>query len=176
MSIGNGSHVETGGIDQHVRVVVQSAEKEIKELLRQKAELMKRIGTIKQTLAGLANMFGDSALSDELLTLLERKVTRQSGFTSACRMVLMDAEQPMGARQICEELQRRFPEILENHKEPMASVTTVLSRLVTYAEARSFINENGRKVWEWVADPAPETGAVAPVEFLETGQRPQISE
>jgi hypothetical protein len=32
--------------------------------------MMKRIGTIKQTLVGLARVFGDSVLSPELLRLL----------------------------------------------------------------------------------------------------------
>ena len=43
---------------------------------------MKRIGTIKQTLAGLASIFGDAVLGDQLLTFLDRKsASRQPGFT-----------------------------------------------------------------------------------------------
>ena len=42
-------------IDPHVHAVVRSAEQEIRELIRQRADVMKRIGTIKQTLAGLAD-------------------------------------------------------------------------------------------------------------------------
>jgi chorismate mutase len=45
--------------DPNVQQVIRSAEKELHELLQQRAELMKRIGTIKQTLAGLASIFGD---------------------------------------------------------------------------------------------------------------------
>jgi hypothetical protein len=131
---------------------VRSAEREIRNLLRQKAEVMKRIGTIKQTMAGLANLFGDSILSDELLALLERKSARQSGFTRGCRTVLMESAKPLGARQVCEQLQRRFPGLLERQKVPLASVTTVLSRLVQYSEARCSVDEKGRRVWEWIAE------------------------
>jgi len=48
--------------NQHVQQVVQAAERELRLLLQQRAETMKRIGTIKQTLAGLARIFGESVL------------------------------------------------------------------------------------------------------------------
>jgi hypothetical protein len=164
MSAEQASRTQT---DMHVQEIVRSAEQELLDLLRQRAEIMRRIGTVKQTLTGLANMFGDSLLNDELLTLLDRKVTRQSGFTRACRTVLMDARAPLGVRQICDELRRRFPGLLERHKEPVASVTTVLSRLVTYDEVSSYLGGDGRRVWEWIADrgtaarPLPDDGDAA---------------
>jgi len=149
----NGSNGKTQAPDPHVQEVVRSAEQELFQLLQRRADIMKRIGTIKQTLAGLANIFGDSLLSDELLTFLDRKsASRQPGFTRACRLVLMESGAPLGARQVCEHLGRRFPEVLERHKDPIASVTTVLNRLVDYAEARCFLNESGRRVWEWISE------------------------
>ena len=139
--------------EEHVRDVVRSAERELEELQRQRADLMKRIGTIKQTLAGLADIFGESVLSDELLTLLHRRASsRRPGFTRACRVVLMESVEPLGARQICDHVKRRFPELLEHHKDPIASTTTVLGRLVEYAEARCFVNPSGRRVWQWAAE------------------------
>ena len=139
--------------DYHVREVVRSAEEELRQLLRQRAEVMKRIGAIKRTLAGLAKIFGDSVLDDELLVLLDRKpVARRSGFTRACRLVVMDSATPLAARQVCETLQQRFPDLLERHKNPLASVTTVLTRLVDYAEVRTFVPADGHRVWVWIAD------------------------
>jgi hypothetical protein len=150
---GNGSNGKTQAPDLHVQEVVRSAEQELFELLQRRADIMKRIGTIKQTLAGLANIFGDSLLSDELLTFLDRKsASRQPGFTRGCRLVLMESGAPLGARQVCEGLQRRFPELMQRHKDPIASVTTVLNRLVDYAEARCFLNESGRRVWQWISE------------------------
>ncbi|HVO81487.1 MAG TPA: hypothetical protein VMT28_12190 [Terriglobales bacterium] len=149
----NGSNGKMPAADLHVQQVVRSAEQELFQLLQRRAEIMKRIGTIKQTLAGLANIFGDSLLSDELLTFLDRKSTsRQPGLTRACRLVLMESGAPLGARQVCDNLKRKFPELLERHKDPIASVTTVLNRLVDYAEARCFLNESGRRVWEWISE------------------------
>lgn len=157
---GNGNHVKAGkdlssGGDAHVSEVVKAAHEELRQLLKQRAEIMKRIGTVKQTIVGLANLFGDDVLTDELLELIDRKSNgRQPGFTKACRMVLMESERPLGAREVCEQIQRKVPPVLLRHKDPLASVTTVLNRLVEYGEARTVIRENGRRAWEWVADPS----------------------
>jgi hypothetical protein len=75
----------TSTVDLHVQEVVRSAECELLSLLMQRQELMKRIASIKQTLMCLADMFGESLLSDELLTMLNRNAARQPGFTQACR-------------------------------------------------------------------------------------------
>jgi len=137
----------------HVEEVVRQAHDELRQLLQQRAEVMRRIGTIKQTIAGLANLFGDGVLSDELLELVDRKSSgRQPGFTKACRMVLMDANRPLSARDVCDRIQQKASTMLERHKDPMASVTTVLNRLVAYGEARAVSLDNGRRAWEWVAD------------------------
>ncbi len=149
----NGSNGQSQAADPHLQEVIRSAEKELHELLERRAELMKRIGTIKQTLAGLANIFGDGVLSDQLLGFLDRKsASRQPGFTRACRVVLMDAKRPLGARLVCQALQQRFPEVLERHKDPIASVTTVLNRLADYGEARCSLDTGGRRVWKWIAE------------------------
>lgn len=151
---GNGNRTLPGTSDAHVVEVVRQAHDELRQLMRQRAEIMKRIGTVKQTIVGLANLFGDEILSEELLDLVDRKTSgRQPGFTKACRMVLMEAKRPLAAREVCEEIQQRVPPLLSRHKDPLASVTTVLNRLVEYGEARSSVRENGRRAWEWVADP-----------------------
>ncbi|HTR27026.1 MAG TPA: hypothetical protein VMI10_23845 [Terriglobales bacterium] len=136
-----------------VHQVVKAAHDELRQLLQQRAEIMKRIGTVKQTITGLADLFGEDALGEELLDLIDRKPNgRQPGFTKACRRVLMEIRRPLGAREVCAELERQAPAILARHKDPLASVTTVLNRLVDYGEARSLSNDRGRRVWEWVSE------------------------
>lgn len=142
--------------DPHVHEVVKTAHEELRQLMRQRAEIMKRIGTLKQTIAGLANLFGDQILDEDLLELVDRKVAgRQPGFTKACRMVLMEAGSPLSVREVCERIQERMPAVLLRHKDPLASVTTVLNRLVEYGEAQSVVRPNGRRAWQWVSDPEP---------------------
>ena len=141
----------------HVQEVVRQAQEELQLLLRQRAEIMKRIGTVKQTLAGLANLFGDGVLNEELLELVDRKSNgRQPGFTKACRMILTQAGRPLAARDICDYLQQNMPAMLARHKDPMASVTTVMNRLVDYGEAEPVALSNGRRAWRWVAETAAE--------------------
>src|SRR6266581_8941801 len=152
---GNGNRNLPGSTDPHVLEVVKAAHEELRQLMRQRADVMKRIGTVKQTIVGLANLFGDEVLSEELLELVDRRSGgRQPGFTKACRMVLMEADRPLAAREVCEQIQQRIPPLLLRHKDPLASVTTVLNRLVEYGEARTVVGENRRRAWQWVADPA----------------------
>jgi len=150
----NGLHELTAlGNEVPVHQVVKAAHEELRQLLQQRSEIMKRIGTVKQTIAGLANLFGDAVLGEDLLELIDRKPNgRQPGFTKACRRVLMEIRRPIGAREVCAELERQAPAILSRHKDPLASVTTVLNRLVDYGEARSLSNDRGRRVWEWVSE------------------------
>ena len=149
----------------HVQEVLRTAEEELAGLLGQRAAIVKRIGTIKQMLAGLADLFGDSVLSDELRIALDRGVSdRRKGFTRACRQILMESQSPLHPRQGCEELWRKFPELAGRHKDLGASVTTVFHRLVAYGEARCFLNDRGVRVWEWRAEAkssSDESGLVA---------------
>jgi hypothetical protein len=66
-------------------------------------------------------------------------------------MILMEAGHAMNARDICDHFQRKMPPMLARHKDPIASVTTVLNRLVEYGEAQAVLS-NGRRAWLWVAE------------------------
>jgi hypothetical protein len=146
----------------HVQEVIRQAHDELRQLMQRRSEIMKRIGTVKQTISGLANLFGDAVLSEDLLELVDRKSNgRQPGFTKACRMILMEANRAVSARDICDYLQQKMPALLARHKDPMASVTTVLNRLVDYGEAEAVMS-NGRRAWRWVADIPAAHGTTSP--------------
>jgi len=153
----------------HVQEVIRQAHGELRQLLQQRSEIMKRIGTVKQTISGLANLFGDAVLTEELMELVDRKSSgRQPGFTKACRMILMQAGRAMNARDICDHLQQKMPALLARHKDPMASVTTVLNRLVEYGEAQAVLS-NGRRAWRWVAETSTELPATSGEAAFEAG-------
>jgi len=138
----------------HVDQVIEHAHKQLQALLTEKQAIVKKIGTLKQTIVGLANLFGDDLLNDELQGLIDRKSNgRQPGFTKICRIVLMESDRPLLTQEVCEQIKRRDPALLARHKEPSASVTTVLNRLVSYGEARRVFNERGQRAWQWVAEP-----------------------
>ena len=136
-----------------VQLIVKVAHKELRRLIQQRAEIMKRIGTIKQTIVGLCNLFGDDELSDDLRELVNGKAgVRRRGITQACRKVLMDSGCPVTAREVCEQIQQRTMPGLPCSKNLVASVTTILSRLVQYGEARTVPRDNGPRAWLWVSD------------------------
>jgi hypothetical protein len=124
----NGSAGESRG---PVHEVVRQAHEELRQLLQQRAEVMRRIGT--------------------------KSSGRQPGFTNACRTALMDCNRALSAREVCDRIEQKTPALLARHKDPMASVTTVLNRLVAYGEARAVALDNGRRAWQWVADSAAES-------------------
>jgi hypothetical protein len=141
------------GANRHVQDVIQRAEHELRQLMEERAEVTKRIGTVKQTIVGLANLFGDDILDAALSDLVDRKSSsRQPGITRACRGVLMEAQRPMSAREVCDEIQRSVPALLARHKDPMATINTILSRLVDYGEATVLSGDRGQRTWLWSAD------------------------
>jgi len=156
--------VQTSGAD-HVARVMKMAKSELQSLLQQKSELMKRIGTIKQMIAGLAKLFGDEVLDGDLVGPVDGgSPSRQPGFTRTCRLALMESDRPLLAQEVCREIERRDPTLLARHKDPVASVTTVLNRLAAYGEARFVVGENGRRrSWLW----ATESGTRIPAPSLE---------
>jgi hypothetical protein len=137
----------------HVQVTVAVAHEELRRLIQQRAEIIKRIGTIKQTIAGLCNLIGDHELGNGLRELVNCKAgVRRSGLTRLCRKVLMEASCPVNAREVSDQIQRQTNSGLPSHKNLVASVITVLNRLVQYGEARTVLRENGRRAWLWVSD------------------------
>ncbi len=136
---------------------IQTAHRELLELLGQRAEVLKKIGALKRTIAGLACLFGEGVLPESLLAVIKpRTAGPQSGITGACRTVLMEAKRPLSAWEVCQRIQRRRPILLQSHKNAIASVTTVLNRLIKYGEALPTSSESGRRTWCWAASVHPQ--------------------
>ena len=132
--------------------IVKVAHGELRRLIQQRTEITKRIGTIKQTIMGLCDLFGDDELSDDLRELVNSKaVARRRGITQVCRKVLMDARCPLTARNVCQQIQPRALLDLPNSKNLAATVTTVLTRLAEYGEARTVPRDRGPRAWVWVS-------------------------
>ena len=155
---------------------VSSSEKQLIELLRQRAEITRRIGALKKMLNGIASLFGNAVLVDELLVTLDRKPPRRSGFTTACRQVLMESTVPLRTGQACRELQLRFPGMVEHHKDLNASVTTIFHRLVKYGQARCFLDHEGARVWQWTKQPEQPGARLAMAESHGFGSIPANTE
>jgi hypothetical protein len=125
--------------------------------MRQRAELIERIGTLQLTIAGLAKLFGVGILSDDVMRMLGYKyVNRKTGLTRACRMILMESLRPISTRDIYDHFQERMPTLLTGHKDPLASLITVLNRLVRYGEAKAVLSAEGKRQWIWAIEDGPE--------------------
>jgi len=141
--------------DPNVLEVLRAARAELDQLIAQRAEVTRRIGTTKQAIIGLAKLFGGTVLQNAVLELIDHRATnRQSGFTRACRYLLTEANRPMTSTEVCEGLRQKFPELAARHKDLSASVTTVMNRLVGYGEASISGSAHGRRTWTWVAETA----------------------
>jgi hypothetical protein len=139
--------------DPSVLEVLRSARAELEQLVAQRAEITRRIGTTKQAIIGLARLFGGKVLQNAVLELMDHRSTnRQSGFTRACRYLLTEASGPMTSTDVCHGLRQKFPELAARHKDLTASVTTVMNRLVRYGEASISGDAHRRRAWTWVAE------------------------
>jgi hypothetical protein len=63
----------------------------------------------------------------------------------------MESVCPLTARDVCNSLEQRIHAVLEKHKDPLASVTTILNRLAQYGEAKPVFLGDGRRAWVWAS-------------------------
>ena len=146
----NQSHETPSDVDIHVQLVIKHTHGQLIELIRRRQELVRRISSVKQTIVGLANLFGQECLTEELHVFVGEKSCRpRSGITNACRQVLMQTRTSLTARDVCNLIHDRNSSLLSHHKDATVSVTTVLNRLVHYGEAESVVLDNGRRAWKW---------------------------
>lgn len=134
--------------------LIRQVQEELRRLLEQRTEVMKRIGTAKKTISGLCALFGSEVASEEVLQLVGGSIRgRQAGFTQACRTILMEADGALTAQEVRERILARDPTLLSRHRDLLASITTVLNRLVNYGEAVKVSNAHGR-AWRWSSEAA----------------------
>jgi hypothetical protein len=148
----------SAGSNHDVVNVIRYAHEELRELLQQRKAVTRRIGTVKQTIVGLAKIFGDSALCGDLPGLVGRGSGQRVGITDCCRRLLMETGRPLKAREMCDLIQRTMPSVLANCKDPMATVTTVLTRLAKYGEAQIVTSDLGPRGWQWSSNNVASAG------------------
>lgn len=143
---------------------LETAHRELLALLEDRADVMKKIGAVKRTITGLVCLFGEGILSEDLREVVKPRTTGpQSGLTSACRTVLMEHGGALNAWEVCQRLQRSRPSLLQGHKSAIASVTTVLNRLIKYGEALPGRDKSGRRTWLWAAESVPQPSHKGPI-------------
>jgi len=71
-NIGPNTAGSNGHLNRYVAEVIQRADKELRHLMAKRAELTKRIGTVKRTMVGLAKLFGDDNMDALLLGVVDQ--------------------------------------------------------------------------------------------------------
>jgi len=133
-----------------VKHVLAMAREQLTELLQQRATIVKRITTLRRTLNGLVEIFGDEVLDGELTRLINAPVgTRNGGLTDACRSVLMSSTHPLASGEVVMRIRSTDDALLRNHKNAVASVTSILYRLQSYGETAASTTPSGRRAWMW---------------------------
>jgi hypothetical protein len=104
--------------NQNLQMVVERALDQLRQLTRQRQEIVMR------TINGLALLYGG-----ELQRRLEDGATpeRRSGITNACRVVLNRADTSLSAREVYAILQGEFPDLFRRPGNHYASLVTILN-------------------------------------------------
>jgi hypothetical protein len=134
----------------HIKELLGSAQQELQQLNREGAVVVKRICIIKRTLVGLAELFGENVLDNELCKLVHHRPQKgRPGLTAVCREILVSDGRALTTVEVYKLVNQHFPALLANHKVPLSWVATVLNRLAKYGEAQSSLLGRHR-TWKYV--------------------------
>jgi hypothetical protein len=151
MSVGANTTIQNIGAQFRVkdgaRLSAQRIARELSGLQKQLREVEDDIVAARQALHGLSLILGEEYFSDELLRLIRPKRTNIRGLSSVCRSLLLHAPRALSVREICERINATDPLLLTHHKNPMASVMSVLRQLARRGEIIRR-TENGKSVWQ----------------------------
>lgn len=130
--------------NQDLHMVLERSLDQLRQLKRQRQEIIQRIALIKRTVNGLALLCGR-----ELQNTPEDGATakRGRGITKACRVVLNRADTPLSSREVFAILQGEFPDLFPQKGNHYASLVTILNRLAKRGEADTFLR-SGSRLWQ----------------------------
>jgi hypothetical protein len=123
---------------------------ELEALTAELMDLESQLAAIKSTIYGLALIYGPQIASPEVLKSAHPEVRkRKRGLSEACHSVLHNASGPCSVSEVCAAVNETSPELLLNHRSPMASVMSVLRNM----ERRGLVVrgfQEGRSVWQLI--------------------------
>jgi hypothetical protein len=122
---------------------------EMSSLQKQLKQVEDQISAVKNTLYGLSVIFGEEIFSQQLLqTIRPKHGGRVRGLTATCQAVLTKASYPCSVSAVCNLVSAVNPLLLIHHRNPRASVMTVLRNFAKRGQAVRG-TENGRSAWRW---------------------------
>jgi hypothetical protein len=130
-----------------VQLSPQRVTTELLALQKQLREVEGDIVAVRQTLHGLSLILGEEYFSDQLLRLIRPKRTNVRGLSNACRALFLQAPHAYSVREVCNRINATEPLLLTHHRNPMASVMSVLRQLAMRGEIIRR-TENGKSIWQ----------------------------
>jgi hypothetical protein len=134
-------------VDAGIQLSARRITRELSALQKQLRDVEDDIVVIRQTLHGLALILGEEHFSEELLRLICPQRTNIRGLSSVCRSLLLHAPHAYSVREVCDRINATEPLLLVHHRNPMASVMSVLRQLAKRGEIVRR-TENGKSVWQ----------------------------
>ena len=128
-------------------------EMELRTLNLRKDSLSERIAAIKQTITGLAKLFGAEAVNQQLPSagFSEPPGRRRAhrGLTESCRQLLRSCPgRAFPLVEIVRHIRGSRPALLDHHKYPTQSLRVIMKRLVMYGEAVEVFVDVDRLAWK----------------------------
>ena len=127
-----------------LRTVVEHAQDQLMQLMRERQQIAQRIAILKRTIKGVVFLNGEQLLRAPNNGANQE---RKRGPTNACRLVLTRADTSLSAQDISAILKEEFPDLFRRPGNQYASLVTILNRLVEYGEADTFLR-NGSRFWK----------------------------
>ena len=136
--------METTHGEQKIEEVIRVLGEEVARLRAQRADISSRITRMSQIVLRLKRLYGSGT------DRLSSGRGHRPGFTRACRLVLMESRgRFLTIREVFRAIQTKLPPEMLAHKDPRASVATILGRLVEYGEADVMTNDRGKRAYRW---------------------------
>jgi len=146
----------------HAKQVMEVAINELETLVKQRTAITMRVKAVKRTVKGLASLFGEEIVGELRLECIEsagqspKRLGAENSHEAlpfhasdgelhkpklerACRIALLESEQPASAGQIYDRINRRRSYQLGRYKHPLVRVIATLDALVKEGEALTLI-------------------------------------
>ncbi len=130
------------------------AKRELEVLLTQRDELDRKIAELKIVIGSIARLTLEEAeMGKGPLSSVVEALHISTGLTDACRDALKLSPGPIAVRNI----RRKIEEMgihFEDYRNPWATLSTVLQRLVKAGEAKRSVNKQNLILYEWIGSAA----------------------
>lgn len=126
-------------------VVGKTAEHELRELLRHRAQVNSRIAILRKTIRVMEGVDATPAAQITVAVGLRRR--RRQGITRACRAVLADATTPLTLPQIAQRVRSSYGNTASRQRDLFASLSVVLRSLIESGEVNNSFDNDGSRTW-----------------------------